>query len=234
MLQAPGDDSRWFVLQKGGTVRVFPNTANPTASNFISLTVNSNSEGGLLGMAFHPQWVTNRQVFLSFTEGSPMVSVVARFTISANGLTADPATRTNIVRVNQPADNHDGGQIAFGPDGFLYFGLGDGGNGGDSPQMTGRIRRTCSARSCGSISIPRERRTKFRRTIRSLAPDGTADHTVSANNCPEIYAWASATRGGGASIRHRRPFGLATSVRALVRNRSVRAAATTDGIAARA
>ena len=54
MLQAPGDDSRWFVVQKTGTVRVF-DTANPTASNFISLTVNANSEGGLLGMAFHPQ-----------------------------------------------------------------------------------------------------------------------------------------------------------------------------------
>src|SRR6185503_16693048 len=107
MLQAPGDDSRWFVLQKGGTLRVFPNTANPTASTFISLTVNSNSEGGLLGMAFHPEWATNRQVFLSFTEGSPMVSVVARYTMSANGLTADPATRVNIIRVPQPAtENH--------------------------------------------------------------------------------------------------------------------------------
>src|SRR6185436_20522382 len=91
MLQAPGDYSRWFVLQKVGTLRVFPNTANPTASTFISLTVNANSEGGLLGMAFHPQWATNRQAFLSFTEGTPMTSVVARYTSDADGATLKPA-----------------------------------------------------------------------------------------------------------------------------------------------
>ena len=62
MLQAPGDDTRWFVVEKGTVpVRVFQNTPNvTTASNFISVTVNASSEGGLLGMAFHPQWATNR------------------------------------------------------------------------------------------------------------------------------------------------------------------------------
>jgi len=189
MLQAPGDDSRWFVLQKGGTLRVFPNTANPTASTFISLTVNANSEGGLLGMAFHPQWATNRQAFLSFTEGSPMVSVVARFTSTDNGVTLNP-TRTDIIRVNQPADNHNGGQIAFGSDTFLYFGLGDGGNGGDSPQMTGQdttdllgsFLRLDIDTSGAPYEIPPN--NPF-----AGAPMCTADHTVSANNCPEIYAW---------------------------------------------
>ena len=189
MLQAPGDDSRWFVLQKGGTLRVFPNTANPTASTFISLTVNANSEGGLLGMAFHPQWAANRQAFLSFTEGSPMVSVVARFTSTDNGVTLNP-TRTDIIRVNQPADNHNGGQIAFGSDTFLYFGLGDGGNGGDSPQMTGQdttdllgsFLRLDIDTSGAPYEIPPN--NPF-----AGAPMCTADHTVSANNCPEIYAW---------------------------------------------
>ena len=86
MLQAPGDDSRWFVLEKAAgerhaRVRVFANTPNvATASTFCSVTVNANSEGGLLGMAFHPNLASNRQVFLSFTEGSPMVSRIARYT----------------------------------------------------------------------------------------------------------------------------------------------------------
>ncbi len=122
MVQAPGDDTRWFVVQKGGTVRVFQNTPNvATASNFISVSVNANSEGGLLGMAFHPDWATNRFVYLSFTEGSPMVSTVARFTSNDGGFTLTPGTRANIIRVPQPAglDNHKGGNIAFGPDGLL-------------------------------------------------------------------------------------------------------------------
>jgi uncharacterized repeat protein (TIGR03806 family) len=191
MLQAPGDDSRWFVVQKGGTVRVFANTASPTVSTFISLTVNSAGEGGLLGMAFHPQWATNRQVYLSFTEGSPMTSVVARYTVSADGLTANPTTRVNIIRVPQPAglDNHKGGHIAFGPEGFLYFGLGDGGGGGD-PHLTGQDTTDL----LGSIlrinvdggapyAIPPDN------PFASSASCDLRPHTDSSNSCPEIYAW---------------------------------------------
>jgi uncharacterized repeat protein (TIGR03806 family) len=191
MLQAPGDDSRWFVVQKAGIVRVFANTASPTASNFISLTVNSNSEGGLLGMAFHPQWVTNRQVYLSFTEGSPMTSVVARFTISANGLTADPTSRVNIIRVPQPAtENHKGGNIAFGPDGFLYFGLGDGGGGGDpinagrdTTDLLGSLLRL-DVDSAAPYAIPPDNPFASSTAMCDLRP-----HTDSSSNCPEIYAW---------------------------------------------
>jgi uncharacterized repeat protein (TIGR03806 family) len=191
MLQAPGDDSRWFVVQKGGTVRVFANTANPTASNFISLTVNANSEGGLLGMAFHPDWLTNRQVFLSFTEGTPMMSVVARYTMSANGLTADPTTRVNIIRVPQPAglDNHKGGHIAFGPDGLLYMGLGDGGGGGD-PHLTGQDTTDL----LGSLlRVDVDAGTPY-----AIPPDNPfaagamcdlRPHTDASNDCPEIFAW---------------------------------------------
>ena len=191
MLQAPGDDSRWYVVQKGGTVRVFANAANPTASTFISLTVNSGGEGGLLGMAFHPQWATNRYVYLSFTEGSPMVSVVARYTMSANFMTADPQTRVNIIRVPQPVEtNHKGGHIAFGPGRFLFFGLGDGGGGGD-PYSTGldttdllgsMLRLDVDGGT--PYAIPADN------PFASAGPmcDGRV-HTNSASNCPEIYAW---------------------------------------------
>jgi uncharacterized repeat protein (TIGR03806 family) len=190
MLQAPGDDSRWFVLEKGGTVRVFANTASPTASDFITLTVNSDSEGGLLGMAFHPDWATNRHVYLSFTEDTPMVSVVARYTISANGLTADAATRVNIIRVPQPAaGNHKGGQIAFGPDGFLYFGLGDGGGGGD-PYSTGQDTTDLLG---SMLRLDVDSGTPYAIPPDNPFPSGAMcdqrAHADQTNDCPEIYAW---------------------------------------------
>jgi uncharacterized repeat protein (TIGR03806 family) len=191
MMQAPGDGSRWYVLQKGGAVRVFANTATPTASTFISLTVNSGGEGGLLGMAFHPQWATNRYVYLSFTEGSPMVSVVARFTMSANFMTADPATRVNIIRVPQPVEtNHKGGYIAFDQNGLLFLGLGDGGGGGD-PYSTG-LDTTDLLGSLLRIDVDSG-------TPYAIPPDNPfasavelcdqRAHTSSASSCPEIYAW---------------------------------------------
>jgi len=81
MMQAPGDDAALVRVAEDRRARVFADTANPDGEHvFLSLTVNSGGEGGLLGMAFHPNWATNHQAFVSFTEGSPMVSVVARFT----------------------------------------------------------------------------------------------------------------------------------------------------------
>jgi uncharacterized repeat protein (TIGR03806 family) len=193
MLQAPGDSSRWFVVQKTGAVRVFPNTTSPTASDFISLTVNSASEGGLLGMAFDPSFPTNGFVFLSFTEGSPMVSVVARFTVRPGGATLDPASRLDIIRVNQPSYlNHKGGNIAFGPDGFLYLGLGDGGSGGD-PQ--GHAQNTNDllgdfVRIDVRSSTPAEPyRIPSGVLGNPFQNNPTCPATGGTQSCPEIYAW---------------------------------------------
>ena len=191
MLQAPGDDSRWFVVQKTGTVRTFANTASPTASTFINLTVNSGGEGGLLGMAFHPNWVTNRQVFFSFTEGSPMVSVVARYPVSANGLTADSSTRVNVIRVPQPAEtNHKGGNIAFDRNGLLFYALGDGGGGGD-PYSTGQDTTDLLG---SMMRLDVDGGTPY--AVPADNPFASAGaicdqrlHTNSVSNCPEIYAW---------------------------------------------
>jgi uncharacterized repeat protein (TIGR03806 family) len=193
MLQAPGDDTRWFVLEKGtgsagaARVRTFANTPNPTASNFISLTVNASSEGGLLGMAFHPDWATNGQAFLSYTQGTPMVSIVARFTSNDNGVTLN-TTPQEIIRVNQPFDNHNGGHIAFGPDGFLYFGLGDGGSGGDplstaqdTTDLLGSMLRL-NVDGASPYTIPAD--NPF-----AGGAMCSADHNAQANACPEIYAW---------------------------------------------
>jgi glucose/arabinose dehydrogenase len=140
MLQAPGDASRVFVVEQAGTVRVFPNSDSATASTvFINISdrVDSSApEAGLLGMAFDPDFASNGRVFLSYTRSgpdstTPLVSVIARYTSSDGGATLDPNSEVVLLTQDQPFVNHNGGHIIFGPDGYLYMGLGDGGSGGD-------------------------------------------------------------------------------------------------------
>lgn len=136
----PGDTGRLFVLEKRGTVRVIKD-GSVLPQPFIDLTsrVTTGSEQGLLGMAFHP---TDGRVVLSFTiPGSTGggTSRVATFRTGADPDVLDPATEQVVIEVAQPYGNHNGGHVAFGPDGYLYIGLGDGGAGGD-PQGYGQKR----------------------------------------------------------------------------------------------
>ncbi|TDJ32839.1 MAG: hypothetical protein E2O53_11265, partial [Gammaproteobacteria bacterium] len=139
MMQAPGDTSRWFVVEQQGIVRVFPNMANVTNNDVsvfidISARVVSGGERGLLGMAFHPNFSNgNFEVFVSYTRsnGGQRESIIRRFRSFDNGLTLDDTVDEIILTIPQDNSNHNGGQIAFGPDGFLYAGWGDGGGGGD-------------------------------------------------------------------------------------------------------
>jgi uncharacterized repeat protein (TIGR03806 family) len=133
MLQAPGDSSRWFVVEQQGVVRVFDNSPATTVSSvFVDIRnlVVAGGERGLLGMAFHPDWPNTPKAYLSYTASSPLVSRISEFTSPDGGLTLTPSARI-ILQQRQPEDNHNGGGIAFGPDGFLYIGLGDGGGAND-------------------------------------------------------------------------------------------------------
>ncbi len=114
-------------------MRQFSGTSPASASNFIDITsrVRSGGEMGLLGMAFHPNFPTDNRVFLSYTTGTPLVSRISVFTSNDGGATLDPASESILMSIDQPETNHNGGHIAFGPDGYLYIGLGDGGSGGD-------------------------------------------------------------------------------------------------------
>ena len=146
VMQAPGDDSRWFVVEQAGRVLTFPNDdAVITADTFIDIRNRVNSgpnEAGLLGMAFHPDFRKNRRFFLSFTRtGSPLVSYISGFTAGNGGEKADAESERVVLTVKQPYGNHNGGGIAFGPDGYLYIGFGDGGSGGD-PQANGQNLQT--------------------------------------------------------------------------------------------
>ncbi len=150
MTQAPGDADRWYIVERAGTVKVLPTAAqtNADVKTFVQITVNEGGEGGLLGMAFHPSWQTNHEVFLSYTRdgvtGDPapptncgipnavFTSAIARFSSKDGGQTLDTATRDEILKIGQPYANHNGGNIQFSPtDGMLYVGFGDGGSGGD-------------------------------------------------------------------------------------------------------
>ena len=196
MLQAPGDSSRWYVLQRGGAVRAFANDPNvATASTAITIAVDTTGEGGLLGMAFHPQYATNHQVFLSFTETGPspsipLISRLARFTTADNGATFTLSSRQNVLSLNQPYTNHKGGNVAFGPDGFLYIAFGDGGSGGD-PQ--GHAQNTKDLLG-DMLRLDVDHGTPY------AIPGGATGNPFAANaacpadnssthDCPEIYAW---------------------------------------------
>jgi glucose/arabinose dehydrogenase len=137
MLQPPNDASRWYVVEQGGRILVFENDPDvETADEFVDLTASVlfDGEAGLLGMAFHPDFSTNGLVYLNYTEleGAQIRSVTSEFASADGGQTLDPGSERVLLTVDKPETNHNGGQIAFGPDGFLYVGLGDGGNPGDA------------------------------------------------------------------------------------------------------
>jgi glucose/arabinose dehydrogenase len=89
------------------------------------------AERGLLGIAFHPDYPRNRRLFVHYSRAGDGATVVSELRASADGRTADPSSERILLGVTQPFPNHNGGRIAFGPDGYLYIGLGDGGSGGD-------------------------------------------------------------------------------------------------------
>jgi hypothetical protein len=130
-LTAPDGDPRLFIVEKGGTVRVVKGgTLLPLPFLDISAQVSTGSEQGLLGLAFHPQYATNGRFIVHYTDlaGDTRVS---GFRVSLDPDVADAASEVSILADDQPFPNHNGGQVLFGPDGYLYIMLGDGGSAGD-------------------------------------------------------------------------------------------------------
>lgn len=159
-LCAPPDGSdRVFVLEQRGVVRAFANDPSVTAtSTFLDIQhlVNAGGEEGLLGFAFHPDYAVNGQFYTYYSAAGPRRSVLSRWQVSGGDPdAADPASETILMQIAQPYSNHNGGSMAFGPDGKLYVTLGDGGSGND-PQQNGQDLTTL----LGSVL--------------RLEPDGTA------------------------------------------------------------
>lgn len=135
---APGD-ARLFVVQQGtsstpAAIRIVNPNGTVNATNFLTLpasVVLSGGERGLLGLAFHPNYATNGYFYVNYTRAGDGATTIARYSVSADTNIANASSGTVLLTVAQPFSNHNGGTIKFGPDGFLYIGMGDGGSGGD-------------------------------------------------------------------------------------------------------
>lgn len=149
-----GDGSgRLFVGQQRGRIRIIDPAGNVLSQDFLDLSSGgldlvsrSGSEQGLLGLAFHPDYETNGRFFVSYTKesedsGLDGDSIISEFQVSSDPNVALTGERIILGPLDQPFENHNGGHIVFGPDGYLYIGLGDGGSGGD-PLGNGQNKNT--------------------------------------------------------------------------------------------
>jgi glucose/arabinose dehydrogenase len=127
---AAGDRERLFVVEQAGRIRIVRG-GQLVATPFLDIVsrISSGGERGLLGLAFHPQYATNRRFYVNYTDLGGDTNISEFRATSAD--TADPGSERIVLEVVQPFANHNGGGLTFGNDGFLYIGLGDGGSGGD-------------------------------------------------------------------------------------------------------
>ena len=142
MTRATDRSQRLFIVQQGGLIRVLqPGSTTPTTFLDISGPVLAGGERGLLGLAFHPQFRTNRRFFVYYTADTPAGAIkISEFQVSATNPNVADTTEKNIITIPHSTNsNHNGGTVAFGPDGYLYAGPGDGGGSNDVPNNAQNI-----------------------------------------------------------------------------------------------
>ncbi len=138
LLVTHAGDERLFIVEQYGRIHIYAGGALLPAPflDVSALISTRGNEQGLLGLAFHPDYADNGQFFINYTDRQGATAVV-RYRVSADPNVADAASAEIILSIPQPYANHNGGHLAFGPDGYLYVGMGDGGSGGD-PQGYGQ------------------------------------------------------------------------------------------------
>ncbi|HEV7608031.1 MAG TPA: PQQ-dependent sugar dehydrogenase, partial [Steroidobacteraceae bacterium] len=197
LLQVKGDSSRWFVVERFGTVRVFNNDPGVTATsdfiNIIPRVESSCAECGLLSMAFHPDFPADPRVYLFYTtlerpQGGPN-SRLSEFTSRDGGLTLDPDSERILFTIPKESVHHHAGHMAFGPDGFLYASIGDGNswkndNGQKLTTLKGKIIRIDIRGTTGTAlyRIPADNPFAASTSLCTVNGEGP-------QNCPEIFAW---------------------------------------------
>jgi glucose/arabinose dehydrogenase len=186
------EDERLFIVQQSGQIRIVQNdgTVLPTPFLNVSHLVSTNhNERGLLGLVFHPNYAENGYFYINYTDLPNGHTQIARYSVdSDNPNIADPNSALFLLNITQDFANHNGGDIHFGPDGYLYIGMGDGGSGGDPnnrsqtmSELLGKMLRLDVDPTAG------------------LAPDcgsGTTNYSIPADNpfvgesgsCNEIWA----------------------------------------------
>src|SRR5439155_674102 len=128
-----GDGSgRLFIIERAGVVRVANGSLLTTFLDIRPLVKSDGAEQGLLGLAFHPNFLANGRFFVYYTAAGSGALTIARYSVSTDPSLADAGSSTVLLSIPHPTfNNHNGGMLAFGPDGYLYAGTGDGGSGGD-------------------------------------------------------------------------------------------------------
>lgn len=196
---ANAGDERLFVLSRPGTIHIVEPGGIVNATPFLDILDRvdaSDNEEGLLGMAFHPDYDSNGYFYLNYTNTTSGIrqTRISRFSVTANPDIADPASEEILLTVSQPDFNHNAGAIHFGPDGYLYIPLGDGGGSGDPDDnsqdmglLLGKVSRIDVDSASGTAS--------------DCEDTGTGNYTIPPSNpfvdgaggvCDEI--WASGLR----------------------------------------
>lgn len=142
---ASDGSGRLFVAERGGLIKIVADgqTLSPSFLDLSGLVTTAGGEQGLLGLAFHPQYVNNGFFYVDYTRAEDGATVVARYQVSAaDPNLADAASATTVFTVAQPFANHNGGHVVLGPDGYLYVGLGDGGGAGDPQENAQSVTTT--------------------------------------------------------------------------------------------
>lgn len=197
VLVEPVNNPRWFVLQKSGELLVFDPDNALSSQVYIDLSgvVRTNSEGGLLGMAFHPDYPVVPEIFLSYTRDHsdpPMRSVISRFILDDTIQPGPGTVEQVLLQVDQERDNHNGGEIAFGPDNFLYIGFGDGGGAGDPNGRAQDTRYLLGSFLRIDVLDPTLDYPVNKYRIppdNPFASNPNCGAGLNAASCPEIYAW---------------------------------------------
>ncbi|MBK7105767.1 MAG: PQQ-dependent sugar dehydrogenase [Ignavibacteriae bacterium] len=143
-IQSPNDETdRIFIVSQKGKIFVFQNNDEVKSSNLfldIEQKVLFGGEQGLLGLAFHPNYKSNGKFFVNYVADNPKRTIISKFTVTDDPNFANHESEEILLEVEQPYSNHNGGQIAFGPDGFLYISFGDGGSGGDPENRSQNLK----------------------------------------------------------------------------------------------